>query len=90
MTGLAIVGPLFSLEDVAAHTRAFKGLAVILAITRIILASEYGVVLYQARAHTKYWPFLAVISIKLLAAIAFIGTFFSFNRHEESLAYVAW
>lgn len=78
--------------DPADQTRGvFASLSVVLALSRLVLAGQYGIVLWQ----TRYFGqgrngLIAVLAIHILAASLYVIVSAAFFVHENSPAYIAW
>ncbi|KAL2273100.1 hypothetical protein FJTKL_05576 [Diaporthe vaccinii] len=78
--------------DPADQTRdVFASLSLVLAFSRLVLAGQYGIVLWQTRCFGQGRAGLvAVLAIHVLAASLYAIVSAAFFVHENSPAYVAW
>ncbi|KAI3401179.1 hypothetical protein diail_325 [Diaporthe ilicicola] len=81
--------PFFNPAD---QTRGvFASLSIVLAFSRLVLAGQYGIVLWQTRNFGQGRSGLvAVLAIHILAASVYAIVSAAFFVHEDSPAYVAW
>ncbi|PBP26014.1 hypothetical protein BUE80_DR003085 [Diplocarpon rosae] len=90
MIGLAILGPTFNPED--QKQGVFQSLAIILMLSRTILAFQYSFVLYQVwfYKNTKQ-PLLLIIGANFVAAFVYFATYFGFKENDpQSRVFVVW
>ena len=74
MVGLAIVGPAFNPE--AQVQSVFQSLAIILMISRIVLALQYSVVLYEVWYYQDTrTPLGLIVAANVIAGLVYISTF---------------
>lgn len=97
MTGMAVVGPGYrtgwdeNSKDADKALRAFQTLSFILMASRLILAAQYGVVYWWLRSYRKaYVPLIAHIGTLLVAAVIYLGLYFSFTRKSGGHSLIAW
>ncbi|KAK7707533.1 hypothetical protein SLS64_007052 [Diaporthe eres] len=78
--------------DPSEQTRGvFASLSLVLAFSRLVLAGQYGIVLWQTRYFGQGRAGLvAVLAIHVLAASLYAIVSAAFFVHENSPAYVAW
>ncbi|OWP04586.1 hypothetical protein B2J93_4865 [Marssonina coronariae] len=90
MIGLAILGPTFNPE--AQKQGVFQSLAIILMLSRVILAFQYAFVLYQVWFYkdTKK-PLLLIMGANFVAAFVYFVTYFGFRENDpHSRFFVVW
>ncbi|MCJ1474324.1 hypothetical protein MMC13_002982 [Lambiella insularis] len=96
MTGFAVVGPNYqtSWEDDKAGARAlqaFQTLSLILMASRLVLACQYGAAYWWLRNYRKaHVPLLAHIGTLFVAAMIYLGLYFSFGKALSGSGLVAW
>lgn len=99
MTGFAICGALYNVDELEENSRAFKSLALVLMISRLTLIIQYAVVLFFVRKFEKvYAPLLLTMAALFVASMVFLGTFFGFKDSKPGEAstehpphtYAAW
>ncbi|KAL1873853.1 hypothetical protein Daus18300_003725 [Diaporthe australafricana] len=78
--------------DPADQTRGvFASLSIVLAFSRLVLAGQYGIVLWQTRYFGQGRSgLIAVLAIHMLAASLYAIVSAAFFVHENSPAYIAW
>ncbi|KAI9054768.1 hypothetical protein LZ554_001917 [Drepanopeziza brunnea f. sp. 'monogermtubi'] len=90
MIGLAIVGPSFNPEE--QRQDVFRSLAIILMLSRVVLALQYGLVLYQV-FHYKgsRKPLVLIVGSNLFAALLYFSTFFGFKPdNPQNRVFILW
>ena len=97
MTGFAVVGPAYNAgfgddpTKSAQSLQAFQTLSMILMVSRLILFAQYGAALFWMRKHRKAWAPMAIhLLVLLVAAMIFLGLFFSFGRSSDDNSLIAW
>ena len=97
MTGFAVVGPAYNAgfgddpTKSAQALQAFQTLSMILMVSRLILLAQYSAVLFWLRKHRKAWAPMAIhMLVLLVAAMIFLGLFFSFGRASDDSSIIAW
>ncbi|MCJ1397354.1 hypothetical protein MMC11_000547 [Xylographa trunciseda] len=97
MTGFAIVGPNFQLgaEDGTAEGKAtfqaYQTLSLILMASRLILACQYAAAyVWLANFKKAHVPLLAHIGTLFVAAMIYLGLFFSFRNNIGETGLIAW
>ena len=97
MTGFAIVGPNFQLgaEDGTAEGKAtfqaYQTLSLILMTSRLILACQYGAAyMWLVKYKKAHVPLLAHIGTLFVAAMIYLGLFFSFRNNIGETGLIAW
>ena len=97
MAGFAVVGPGYhigwSAEDKGAEQAllAFKTLSLIVMISRLVLAVQYGVVMWWLRGYRKViLPMALHILVLFTMAAVFTGLFFTFTVHSGESSMLAW
>ncbi|KAL2061563.1 hypothetical protein VTL71DRAFT_6940 [Oculimacula yallundae] len=90
MVGLAIVGPTFNPE--AQVQTAFQSLAIILMISRILLAFQYAAVLYDVwHYQNTRVPLSLVVGANSIAAFVYFTTFLGFKKDTpHNLTFIVW
>jgi hypothetical protein len=79
-TGFAIVGPSFDTSSASHDAAAFKAMSLILMVSRLALAMQYGVVLWYVRGYKKVFaPLLLHIGTLVVSATVFLLLTFSFK-----------
>jgi len=90
MTGLAATGAQFDTTRTADNFTSFRAMSLILMTSRIVIAAQYGVILWFVRGNRSAVIQLGLtILASLLTAMVFLGTFFDFY-HQNAHAYIAW
>jgi len=85
MTGFAMVGVIYDTTNPGYHTRTFEAMSLILMTSRLILVVQYGVILLFVRQYRNTRiPLLATMGTLLIAALAFLGTYWGFNVTENA------
>ncbi|MCJ1337622.1 hypothetical protein MMC09_002904 [Bachmanniomyces sp. S44760] len=80
MTGLAIVGPHYNLED-ESNLKSLKTLSFILMASRLILALQYAVVFWWTKNYKKaHAPILIHVGLLFATAMVYLGLAFSFVK----------
>ena len=97
MTGFAVVGPAYNagwgddLVKGAQALQAFQTLSIILMVSRLILLAQYGLVLFHLRGHKKTWaPLFIHMLVLFVAAMIFLGLYFSFGKNSGDNSLIAW
>ncbi|MCJ1280918.1 hypothetical protein MMC26_000236 [Xylographa opegraphella] len=97
MTGFAIVGPNFQLgamdgtAEGKATFQAYQTLSLILMASRLILACQYGAAYVWLMNFKKaHVPLLAHIGTLFVAAMIYLGLFFSFRNNIGETGLIAW
>ncbi|XMA16151.1 hypothetical protein WAI453_008942 [Rhynchosporium graminicola] len=90
MIGLAIVGPAFNPEDQDRST--FQSLAIILMISRLVLALQYAAVAYDVWYYLNTRkPLCLVVGANVIAALIYFATFFGFKEDKShSRTFIVW
>ncbi|KAJ5052123.1 uncharacterized protein L3040_001882 [Drepanopeziza brunnea f. sp. 'multigermtubi'] len=90
MIGLAIVGPSFNPEE--QRQDVFRSLAIILMLSRVVLALQYGLVLYQVFYYKgSRKPLVLIVGSNLFAALLYFSTFFGFKPdNPRNHVFVLW
>ncbi|OJK04796.1 hypothetical protein ASPACDRAFT_56231 [Aspergillus aculeatus ATCC 16872] len=88
MMGLAVIGPNFLRQDAWGP---MQQLSLILMVSRLVLACQYGTTLYFTWHYRKTRALLLITLVSLLAAAAvYFGTSFVFQLRTRWDAYIAW
>jgi low temperature requirement protein LtrA len=89
MVGFAELGTAF---DPKAQIRSvFQTTSVFLAISRITLGAQYGVLAWQIRDHQRSKkPMMITAALHFTAAVIYLGLSFSYISRENSLTYIFW
>lgn len=99
MTGFAIVGASFDTSRLQVEeneydssvTLSFRSMALILMVSRLALAAQYGVILWYVRGFKRTFLPLALTVVSLLvAAMVFLGTYFGFPENRNIHTYIGW
>ena len=97
MTGFAVVGPGYktgwepNTPAASTATNSFTTLTLILMTSRLILACQYLAVMISLRAYKKAWlPMLTHIGTMFVAAMIYLGLFFSFSKSGGENGLIAW
>ena len=97
MTGFAVTGPGFTVgweagdPEAEKSLRAFKTLSMILMASRLILFTQYSVVMFWLRGYKRAFVPIGVHMVTLfVAAMIFLGLFFSFTASSGDNALPAW
>ena len=98
MTGFAVVGPAYHVgwdaeegEKAAQSLLAFQSLSLILMASRLILFFQYGIVLVWMRRYKKTWaPMFIHMLVLFVAAMIFLGLYFSFGKESGDNSLIAW
>jgi len=98
MTGFSIVSSQYDPELLAESTyyfnnpyKAFRALALVLMVSRLVLAAQYGMVLYYIKDYPKtYKPLLLTMGVMFAASMGFLGTYFGFPGGENKHTQTAW
>ena len=97
LTAFAVCGALYDTSDVSRNRNAFRALSMVLMLSRVVLAVQYGVVLWYVRKYGLTWtPLVLTIAILLFSAIGFLGTWWGFRLKDRSkecvepLTYISW
>ena len=97
MTGFAVVGPGYktgwepNTPAAAAATNSFTTLTLILMASRLILAGQYLAATISLRAYKKAWlPMLTHCGTMFVAAMIYLGLFFSFSNSGGENGLIAW
>ncbi|PVH70065.1 hypothetical protein DL98DRAFT_554181 [Cadophora sp. DSE1049] len=90
MVGLAIVGPAFN-PSVQIQS-VFQSLAIILMISRFVLALQYAVVLYEVWYYQETrTPLSLVVAANVIAGLVYFSTFFAFKADTpHNSTFVVW
>ncbi|KAI5463819.1 hypothetical protein BGZ63DRAFT_354066 [Mariannaea sp. PMI_226] len=88
MVGFAVVSPDFKPED--QKVKSMRTMSIILCISRVCLAIEYGSILWHIRDFKKQrLPMILQISLTFIISLIYLGITFAF-QHGNSNAYLAW
>ncbi|KAB5536050.1 hypothetical protein GE09DRAFT_971537 [Coniochaeta sp. 2T2.1] len=88
MVGIAVVAPLF--DPTAQVKSTFRVMSVVLLVSRVVLACQYGSIIWHVRKYKKTMlPLGMMVSLNLVAAIIYLGVFFGFKNHNTNV-YVSW
>ena len=97
MTGFAVVGPGYktgwepNTKEAFTALNSFKTLTLILMASRLILAGQYSAVMVSLRGYKKAWlPILAHIGTLFVAAMIYLGLYFSFSPSSSDNGLIAW
>ena len=97
MTGFAVVGPGYktgwepNTPAASAATNSFTTLTLILMTSRLILACQYLAATISLRAYKKAWlPMLTHFGTMFVAAMIYLGLFFSFSNSGGENGLIAW
>ncbi|KAI9897359.1 hypothetical protein N3K66_007215 [Trichothecium roseum] len=89
MVGFSVVSPRFdpSEQDVPTMRR----LSAILSISRIVLAAEYGSIIWHTRkCRISRLPLYLQAAVNLCSAFLYVGTLFFFDDKHKTHAFVVW
>lgn len=88
MIGLAVVAGNFHPHE--QDKKTFQTLSFCLMASRLILAVQYGTVIWHVRKYRRTkLPLVVMATIHLAAAIVYLGIAFSFTDHD-SMIYIVW
>ncbi|CAF9926688.1 MAG: hypothetical protein GOMPHAMPRED_004214 [Gomphillus americanus] len=97
MTGFAIVGPSFNVGFESADQQAinaaiaFQNLAIIMMISRLVLALQYLIIVIQLRHYKKAMlPLFLHVLVLVITGFTFLGTKFAFTPENGSRSLIAW
>jgi hypothetical protein len=82
MAGFVFGGPIFDSSDKSAiDINAFKSFALILMVSRAILAIQYALVMWQSRAYKRsLLPLGLTVACNLFSSVAFLAAHFVFPK----------
>jgi uncharacterized membrane-anchored protein len=81
MAAFVYAGPVFDKYDESSDTRAYKNFAVVQAVSRLCIAVQYFVVLFQGRMFRQTLVPVALSGlVHVVGAVAFLVTHFVFPK----------
>ncbi|KAK8055989.1 hypothetical protein PG993_001216 [Apiospora rasikravindrae] len=89
MTGFAVIATKFSPDD--QNQAVYKAMSLFLAVSRLVLALQYGMSAWQVRKfkHGR-GPLLATAGFHLVAAVAYLVIAYRYVVRDSSRGYIAW
>ena len=97
MTGFAVVGPSFNVGFESTDQKAinaavaFQNLAIIMMVSRLVLALQYAIVVIQLRKYKKAMlPLILHVVVLVITAFTFLGTKFAFTPENGSRPLIVW
>lgn len=87
MTGFVFAGPVFDKYDKAEDQRYYKAFALVLFVSRVVIAIQYIVIMWQSRQFKKaILPLGLTACVYIATAIVYLVTHFSFPHSGP----IAW
>ncbi|KIV91713.1 hypothetical protein, variant [Exophiala mesophila] len=95
MTGFAVVGAIYDTTHLVENIKGFRAMCLVLMTSRLILALQYGVILWFVRRYNHTWlPLLSTMGVLFLAAMGYLGTYWGFDVDDFTSTaphtYYAW
>lgn len=99
MIGFAITGPNFAVgsarereeETGESPVAAFRALSLILMASRLVLVCQYLQSMYFTREYKRTrLPMGVIAATYFIAAMIYLGLFFTFSEDAENHTYIAW
>ena len=84
MTGLAVVGPNYDPNEPEENANFFQALALILMVSRLVLAAQYAIAWWWTKDYKKaHLPLIGHVIIEFITAMVFLGLSFTFHRTTD-------
>ncbi|WKT45791.1 Low temperature requirement A [Fusarium oxysporum f. sp. vasinfectum] len=88
MVGFAVVAPKFTPHD--QNMKTMRTMSIILMVSRLCLAVEYGSILWHVRKYKKQvLPMMLQIGLNLALAMIYLGVTFRFTDHNSNV-FMTW
>jgi hypothetical protein len=91
MTCFAAAAPQYETGRIGYSAPTFRTLSLVLMASRLLLVFEYSMVLWYVRSYkVAFKPLLSTAAILAIAALIFLGLFFSFGEESSNYTYIGW